>query len=125
MTKNSRIYIAGHHGLIGSAVVTRLAEAGCANLIVRDHASLDLTDTLQVEAFFDMARPEYVILAAGKVGGIVENKTYLAEFIVRNLAIQLNVIRAAHTYGVKRLIFSAHPACIPENARNRWRKTLC
>jgi len=113
MTKNSRIYIAGHLGLIGSAFTSRLSKDGYTNLIVRDHASLDLTDAQQVEAFFDTERPEYVILAAGKVGGIVENKTYPAEFITQNLAIQLNVIRSAHTFAVKRLIFFGSSCMYP------------
>lgn len=113
MTKNSRIYIAGHLGLIGSAFTSSLSKDGYTNLIVRDHASLDLTDAQQVEAFFDTERPEYVILAAGKVGGIVENKTYPAEFITQNLAIQLNVIRSAHTFAVKRLIFFGSSCMYP------------
>ena len=114
ITKNARIYIAGHRGLIGSAFVRHLSDTGYTNLILCDYASLDLTDTQQVTSFFDAERPEYVILAAGKVGGIVENMSYPAEFITQNIAIQLNVIRAAHKYGIKRLIFFVHPACILE-----------
>jgi GDP-L-fucose synthase len=113
--KGSRIYIAGHCGLIGSAFVRCLSANGYTNLIVRDHASLDLTDTPKVNAFFDVERPEYVILAAGKVGGILENKRYPAEFITQNMAIQLNVIRAAYNYGIKRLIFFCSSCMYPRD----------
>jgi GDP-L-fucose synthase len=115
INKDSRIYIAGHRGLIGSAFVRCLSANGYTNLIVRDHASLDLTDTYKVNALFEIERPEYVILAAGKVGGIVENKSYPAEFITQNLAIQLNVIRAAHTFGIKRLIFFCSSCMYPRD----------
>lgn len=103
--KNSRIYVAGHRGLIGSAFIRHFQAEGYQNLIVRDHASLDLTNADQVQSFFDDQRPEVVVMAAGKVGGIVENKTYPADFITQNLGIQLNVIRSAHLAEVKRLIF--------------------
>lgn len=113
LEKNSRIYVAGHRGLIGSAFVRRFQTEGYQNLIVRDHASLDLTDAAQVQSFFDDQHPELVVMAAGKVGGIVENKTYPADFITQNLAIQLNVIRSAHLAGVKRLIFFGSSCMYP------------
>lgn len=124
MTKNSRIYVAGHRGLIGSAFVRRLTADGYTDLVVRDHASLDLTDAEQVEGFFDEQRPEYVILAAGKVGGIIENKTYPAEFITRNLAIQLNVIRSAHVSGVKRLILFGSSCMYPRECPQPMAETV-
>lgn len=113
LEKNSRIYVAGHRGLIGSAFVRHFQAEGYQNLIVRDHASLDLTNADQVQSFFDDQRPEVVVMAAGKVGGIVENKTYPADFITQNLAIQLNVIRSAHLAGVKRLIFFGSSCMYP------------
>lgn len=113
MDRNSRIYVAGHRGLIGSAFVRRFQTDGYANVIVRDRASLDLGDADQVQTFFKEQQPEIVILAAGKVGGIVENKTYPADFITQNLAIQLNVIRSAHLAGVKRLVFFGSSCMYP------------
>jgi GDP-L-fucose synthase len=104
MDKNARIYVAGHSGLVGSAVSRRLKEAGYGNLIVATHAEVDLARQEQVEAFFEAKRPEYVILAAAKVGGIGANSTYPADFIYQNLAIGLNVIEAARRFAVKKLI---------------------
>ena len=109
----SRIYVAGHTGLIGSAVLRRLQHDGHANVLTRTHAELDLTDPVAVDAFFDAQRPEYVVLSAGKVGGIVENKTYPADFMNANLAIQLNVLRAAQRTGVSKLIFFASSCMYP------------
>lgn len=113
MDRSSRIYVAGHRGLIGSAFARRFQADGYANVIVRDRASLDLGDADQVQTFFKEQQPEIVILAAGKVGGIVENKTYPADFITQNLAIQLNVIRSAHLAGVKRLVFFGSSCMYP------------
>ena len=113
MDRNSRIYVAGHRGLIGSAFVRRFQTDDYANVIVRDHSSLDLGDAYQVQSFFEEQQPEIVILAAGKVGGIVENKTYPADFITQNLAIQLNVIRSAHLAGVKHLVFFGSSCMYP------------
>ena len=104
MQRDSRIFVAGHRGLIGSAVVRRLCAGGHGELLLRDHSALELADAAAVDRFFDECRPEYVILAAGKVGGIVENQKYPADFIRINLAIQLNVLQAAHRTGVRRLI---------------------
>jgi len=110
---NSSIYIAGHTGLIGSAIVRRLQRAGYNNLIIEDHDKLELTDSVAVDHFFQEHAPEYVILAAGRVGGIVENKSYPADFINTNLSIQLNVFRAAQQVEVSRLIFFASSCMYP------------
>ena len=105
MTPSSRIYIAGHRGLVGSAIVRRLQAAGHSNLLLRTHAELDLTDERATRAFFQAERPDHVFLAAAKVGGIVANNAYPAEFIRDNLAIQTNLIHAAYLNGVQRLLF--------------------
>lgn len=115
MDKNANIYIAGHRGLIGSAILRRLVAGGYGQPLVADHASLELTDTTQVDRFFEEFRPEYVILAAGRVGGIVENQTYPADFINTNLAIQLNVLRAAHRWGAWKLILFASSCMYPRD----------
>lgn len=104
MDFNSKIYVAGHTGLVGSGLLRRFARDGYKNIIVRSHHELDLTNQADVDVFFKHENPEYVVLAAGKVGGIVENKTYPADFIRINLAIQANVLSAAHETGVKRVI---------------------
>jgi len=113
MEKNSLIYVAGHTGLIGSALVRKLQGDGFKNLILKTHDDLDLTDTLAVDTFFKDIKPDYVFLAAGRVGGIVENKTYPADFININLAIQLNVMNAAHRYDVKRLVMFGSSCMYP------------
>jgi len=113
MDKSSRIYVAGHTGLIGSAVVRKLTYGGFTNVATASHRDLELTDTMAVERFFDSTRPEYVVLAAGRVGGIVENQTYPADFMNTNLAIQLNVLRAAHRAGVRKLILFASSCMYP------------
>lgn len=104
MENQSKVYVAGHRGLVGSAFVRKLRERGYTNLVTRTHAELDLRKQADVEAFFDSERPEYVFLAAAKVGGIFANNTYKADFIRDNLAIALNVINAAHRSGVKKLM---------------------
>ena len=116
MTPSSRIYIAGHRGLVGSAIVRRLQAAGHSNLLLRTHAELDLTDAQATQAFFDAERPEQVFLAAAKVGGIVANNRYPAEFIRDNLAIQTNVIHAAWQAGVQRLLFLGSSCIYPKLA---------
>lgn len=113
MRKNARIYIAGHAGLIGSAVVRYLSGYGYENLITRRRDALDLTNAESVERFFEHSRPEYVVLAAGKVGGITENQMYPAEFMHENLAIQINTLRAAQRTEVKRLIFIGSSCMYP------------
>ncbi len=116
MTPSSRIYVAGHRGLVGSAIVRRLQAAGYNNLLLRTHAELDLTDAHATQAFFTTEKPAYVFLAAAKVGGIVANNSYPAEFIRDNLAIQTNVIHAAWQAGVQRLLFLGSSCIYPKLA---------
>ena len=116
MDKSSRIFVAGHRGLVGGAIVRRLQSAGYANLITRTRAEVDLTDQSAVRAFFDDERPEYVFLAAAKVGGILANSTYPADFIRENLQIQTNVIDAAYRSGVKKLEFLGSSCIYPKLA---------
>ena len=113
---NAKVYVAGHRGLVGSAIVRRLKAGGYGNIITRTHAELDLTRQEEVEAFFAAERPEYVYLAAAKVGGIGANSTYPAEFIYENLAIALNVIEAARKYGVKKLLNLGSSCIYPKYA---------
>jgi GDP-L-fucose synthase len=113
---HSRIYIAGHRGLVGSAIERRLRGAGHTRLLTRTHAELDLTDEAATRRFFDAERPEFVFLAAAKVGGIVANNRYPAEFIRDNLVIQNNVIHAAYKAGVKRLLFLGSSCIYPKLA---------
>ena len=104
MTKNAKIYIAGHRGLVGAAILARLAATGYTQLVTRTSTELDLRRQADVEAFFEREKPEYVFLAAAKVGGILANSTYKAEFIYNNLMIATNVIDAAYRSGVKKLL---------------------
>ncbi len=113
MDRNARIYVAGHRGLAGSALVRCLEAAGYRNLITRTHAELDLIDAGATRAFFEREKPEYVFLAAAKVGGIVANNTFPAEFIHQNLVIQTNVIHEAWRAGVKRLLFLGSSCIYP------------
>ncbi|MEQ1806566.1 MAG: GDP-L-fucose synthase [Burkholderiaceae bacterium] len=122
MDKQARIYVAGHRGLVGSALVRRLREGGYNNLLLRTHAELDLTNEPATRAFFDAERPEYVFLAAAKVGGIVANNTYPAQFIRENIAIQTNVIHAAHLADVKRLLFLGSSCIYPKLAAQPMRE---
>ena len=110
---DSRIYVAGHAGLIGSALVRLLRARGCTNIVTRTRAELDLADTHSTDYFFEEQKPEYVLLAAGSVGGIVANRDRPADFLSSNLAIELNVIGAAHRAGVKRLILFASSCMYP------------
>jgi GDP-L-fucose synthase len=104
MEKNNKIYVAGHTGLVGSAIVRHLKLKGYDNIITQTHTELDLTRQAEVEAFFEMERPEYVFLAAAKVGGIGANSTYPAEFFYQNMTIALNVIHESYKTGVKKLL---------------------
>jgi GDP-L-fucose synthase len=115
MKLDAKIYVAGHRGLVGSAIVKRLKRDGYRNLILRTHAELDLTDQAAVRDFFSQEAPEHVFLAAAKVGGILANDTYPVDFIADNLAIELNVISAAHAYGVKRLMFLGSSCIYPKH----------
>jgi len=116
MEKSSQIYIAGHRGLVGSAIVRALKRQEYKNLILRSHAEVDLTDRRAVQTLFDQDRPEYVFLAAAKVGGILANDAYPADFIRENLEIQTNVIDAAFRCGVKRLLFLGSSCIYPKLA---------
>ena len=115
MKLDARIYVAGHRGLVGSAIVRRLQSAGYSNIITRTHAELDLTEQQAVRAFLASERPEYVFLAAAKVGGILANDTYPAEFIEQNLAIQNSVIHESWRAGVKRLLFLGSSCIYPRD----------
>src|ERR1700689_2278667 len=116
MNLNARIFVAGHCGLVGSALVRGLRLAGYGNLALHTHAELDLTNQAEVERFFAADRPAYVFLAAAKVGGILANRSYPAEFISRNLSIQTNVIVAARQAGVRRLLFLGSSCIYPKFA---------
>lgn len=116
MKLDSKIYVAGHRGMVGSAIVRALENQGFKNLIYRSSKELDLTDQQQVQAFFKNEKPEYVFLAAAKVGGIVANNTYRADFIYQNLMIQNNVIHAAYENGVTKLMFLGSSCIYPKNA---------
>ena len=116
MRADSRVYVAGHRGLVGSAIVRRLAADGHTSLITRPRSELDLEDPGAVRAFFDAERPEYVFLAAAKVGGILANSRYPADFIRSNLLIQLNVIDAAYRSGVTKLLFLGSSCIYPKLA---------
>jgi GDP-L-fucose synthase len=114
MHLDSRIYIAGHRGLVGSAIYRELLRRGYTNIITRTHQELDLLDEVAVDAFFTDAKPEYVVLAAAKVGGILANNTYPADFIRDNLIIQTNVIESSHAVGVQRLLFLGSSCIYPK-----------
>lgn len=116
MTKKSKIYIAGHRGLVGSAIVKNLTCKGYTNLITKTHEKLDLINQSAVTEFFEQEKPEYVILAAAKVGGIVANNTYRADFIYENLQIQNNIIHQSYVHGVKKLLFLGSTCIYPKNA---------
>ena len=113
MRYDSKIYVAGHRGLVGSALVRTLQDKGYENIITRTHAELDLIDERAVNAFFAQEKPDYVFLAAAKVGGVLANNTYPAEFIYSNLAIQTNVIHASWNTGVERLLFLGSSCIYP------------
>jgi GDP-L-fucose synthase len=116
MQLNSRIYLAGHRGLVGSAIHRSLERQGFTSIAAKTHAELDLTDRAAVDEFFQAERPEYVFLAAAKVGGILANNTYPADFIRINLEIQNNVIDACYRYGVDRMIFLGSTCFYPKLA---------
>ena len=116
MEKNSKIYIAGHRGLVGSAIVNNLQARGYTNLVFRTHLELDLLDQRAVAEFFAAEKPEYVFLAAAKVGGIVANNTYRADFIYENLMIQNNIIHQSYLNNVTKLMFLGSTCIYPKNA---------
>lgn len=114
MNTDSKIYVAGHRGLVGSALMRKLEELGYTNIVTRTHKILDLTDQAAVRTFFEAERPEYVFLAAAKVGGILANSTYPADFIYQNLEIQNNVIGMSHKFGVNKLMFLGSSCIYPK-----------
>ncbi len=116
MDNDSKIYIAGHTGMVGSAIARRLHEKGFTNLIGRTMQELDLTDQQAVSGFFQTEKPEYVVLAAAKVGGIMANNIYRAQFIYENLMIEANIIHQAYLHGVKKLLFLGSSCIYPKNA---------
>jgi GDP-L-fucose synthase len=122
MEKSSRIYVAGHRGLVGSATLRRLQTLGYSNLITQTHAELDLERQDKVESFFQEARPEYVFLAAARVGGILANASYPAEFIYENLIVQVNVLHSAWRSGVKRLLFLGSSCIYPRECPQPMRE---
>ena len=115
MNKNSKVYIAGHTGLVGSALTRKLKALGYHNLLVRTHSQLELVDKNSVDQFFNTERPEYVFLAAAKVGGILANDANRAVFLEENLRIQNNVLSAAHKYKVAKLLFLGSSCVYPKN----------
>ena len=116
LDKNSKIYVAGHHGLVGSAIWDNLLRRGYTNLVGRSHKELDLTDQVAVKQFFDKEHPDAVVLAAAFVGGIMANSLYRADFIMMNMKIQCNVISEAYAHGVKKLLFLGSTCIYPKNA---------
>lgn len=116
MEKNSKIYVAGHRGMVGSALVRQLEKKGYSNIIIRTSKELDLRDQLAVKTFFESEKPDYVFLAAAKVGGIIANNTYKADFIYENLMIESNVIHQAYKTGVKKLQFLGSSCIYPKLA---------
>ena len=116
MNKSSKIYVAGHRGLVGSAIWNNLLRRGYTNLVGRSHSELDLTDQVAVREFFDKEKPEAVVLAAAFVGGIMANSIYRADFIMQNMKIQCNVISEAYAHGVKKLLFLGSTCIYPKNA---------
>ena len=116
LNKDSKIFVAGHHGLVGSAIWNNLLQRGYTNLVGRGHKELDLTDQYAVKKFFDEEQPDAVVLAAAHVGGIMANSLYRADFIMENMKIQCNVIGEAYKHGVKKLLFLGSTCIYPKNA---------
>ena len=124
MNPSSKIYIAGHKGMVGSAIHRGLTAKGYTNIIGKTHAELDLIRQKDVEDYFAREKPEYVVLASAKVGGIGANSTYRGEFIYENLMVQSNVIHAAHTHGVKKLLFLGSSCIYPKLAPQPMKNVL-
>ena len=116
MEKDSKIYVAGHRGMVGSAIVRELQRQGYNNIITRTHSELDLTNQNEVNLFFQQEKPEYVFLAAAKVGGIIANQTALADFMYENMMLEMNVIHAAWQNGCKKLEFLGSSCIYPRMA---------
>ena len=124
MNFNDKIYIAGHRGLVGSAIVRQLEKRGFTNLLMRTHKELDLTSQAQVQDFFKQERPDYVILAAAKVGGIYANSSYPADFIYQNIMIEANIINSAYESKVKRLLFLGSTCIYPKEVKQPMREDV-
>jgi len=122
MDLKEKIYIAGHRGLVGSAIVRQLKSRGFTNLLMRTHKELDLTNQVSVQTLFKNEQPDYVVLAAGKVGGIYANNTYPADFIYQNIMIEANIIHAAYEYKVKRLLFLGSTCIYPKAVEQPMRE---
>lgn len=122
LSKEAKIYVAGHHGLVGSAIWRNLEQRGYRNLVGRSHKELDLTDQIAVRKFFDSERPDAVVLAAAFVGGIMANSLYRADFIMQNMKIQCNVISEAYAHGVKKLLFLGSTCIYPKDAPQPMRE---
>ena len=116
MEQNAKIYVAGHRGMVGSAIVRELQRQGYNNIIIRTHAELDLINQEAVNRFFEQEKPEYVFLAAAKVGGIIANQTALADFMYENMMLEMNVIHAAWQNGCKKLEFLGSSCIYPRMA---------
>lgn len=123
MNNTDKIFVAGHRGLVGSAITRALLARGYGNLVLRSHAELDLENQQQVTAFFAEERPDFVFMAAARVGGILANNVYRGEFIYRNLIIQSNVIEASRQHDVKRLVFLGSSCIYPRNCQQPMRET--
>ena len=122
MNSNDKIYIAGHKGLVGSAICRQLKLRGFNNLITRSHNELDLVNQNEVQQFFDKEKPDYVVLAAAKVGGIYANSSYPAEFIYENLMIEANIIHSSYISNVERLLFLGSTCIYPRNVKQPMRE---
>ena len=122
LSKDSKIYVAGHRGLVGSAIWNNLKARGYNNLVGRTHSELDLTDQNAVKEFFDTEKPDAVVLAAAFVGGIMANSLYRADFIMQNMKMQCNVISNAYSHGVKKLLFLGSTCIYPKNAPQPMRE---
>lgn len=122
MEKNAKIYIAGHRGMVGSAILRNLQSRGYTNFVMRTHSQLDLTSQAAVAEFFEVEKPEYVFLAAAKVGGIMANESYPAQFFYENIMIQTNVLNSAHLNGAKKLMFLGSSCIYPKMAEQPMRE---
>jgi len=122
MNKDSKIYVAGHRGLVGSAIMRQLDAMGCSNILTRTHSELDLVNQAQVQAFFEKEKPKYVFLAAAKVGGIYANNTYPADFIYQNMMIEANIIDAAYRNSVERVLFLGSSCIYPRAVEQPMRE---
>lgn len=123
MNKNAKIYVAGHRGLVGSAIVANLRQKGFTNIVTKMHQEVDLTNQIETANFFEKEKPEYVFLAAAKVGGILANNRYRADFIYENLMIQNNVIHQSYVHNVKKLLFLGSTCIYPKNANQPIKET--